>query len=90
MTHFLVSDKNPSGFKLEEVLRTIRKDVIYRCGKIADDTRPEARKVLDNNMRVLQLLTEAIQLAENSTFVLDKAFGPSASIYGSGPRIGVA
>ncbi len=90
MTHFLVSDKNPKGFKLEEVLATIRKDILYRANKIVDDARPEARTVLDNNMRILQLVTEAIHIAESSTRLLDKAFGPSQSLYGGGPRIGAA
>ncbi len=88
MTHFLSSDRRPDGFKLEDILTTIRKDVIYRCEKIADDRRPEARKVLDNNIKVLGLLSEAIHLAEDSTKVLDKSFGPSQSLYGGGPRIG--
>ncbi len=90
MTRFLISDQNPQGFKLEDILTAIRKDVIYRCGKIADDARPEARKVLDNNMKVLTLLTEAIHVAESSTFILDKAFGPSQSLYGGPPRIGTS
>ncbi len=88
MTHFLSSDANPEGHKLETVLSTIRKDVILRCSKITDDEKIEAKKVLANNMKILNLLTEAIDLAENSSFILDKSFGPSKSSSGGKPRIG--
>ncbi len=84
MTHFLTSDENPEGYKLEEILRVLRKDILDRCQKIVSDTRPEAEQVIANNMTILTLLTEAIHLAEDSTHVLDKAFGPS----GGRPRIG--
>lgn len=86
MTHFLVSDSKPDGYKLEEILSVIRSDIIARCGKISADNRPEARHVLHNNMRVLALISDAIQLAEDSTRVLEKAFGPS--VKGGPPRIG--
>ncbi len=89
MVTYLISKENPDGLKLEEILIAIRRDIIYRCTKIADDTRPEARHVLDNNTRILTLLGEAIGLAEESTSVLDKAFGPSSSSEGGKPRIGI-
>ncbi len=88
MTHFLVSDENPDGFKLEDILRTIRKDVLKRCTRIQDDTRPEAQHVLANNIKVLEHLTESIRLAEDSTHTLDKAFGASKAKNGGAPRIG--
>lgn len=90
MTRFLISDENPAGSRLEDILSEIRRDVIVRCGKIVDDKQPEARRVLDNNMRVLGLLSEAIAIAEDSTQVLDTAFGRSRSDDGGPPRIGVA
>ncbi len=90
MTHFLTSDTNPDGLKLEDLLIAIRKDIITRCTKITDDQRPEARHVLENNVRILTLLTEAIGLAEDSTQTLDKAFGPSVRADGGPPRIGTA
>jgi hypothetical protein len=37
-------------------------------------------------MKILDLISEAIALAEDSSRVLDKAFGPSAK--GGPPRIG--
>ena len=86
MTHFLVSDSKPDGYRLEDILSVLRADVIIRCNKISGDTRPEARQVLHNSMRVLGLISEAIQIAEDSTRILEKAFGPS--IKGGPPRIG--
>lgn len=88
MTHFLISEENPSGFKLEDILLAIRKDMLVRCSKIVDDQRPEAKLVMANNMKILTLVTESIDLAENSTEVLDRAFGPSDALQGGKPRIG--
>ena len=90
MTHFLSSDSNPNGYRLEDVLSVIRRDLIIRSAKIADDNRLEARQVLDNNTQILHMLTQAIQIADRSTHILDKAFGPSESSHGGPPRIGVA
>ncbi|NWG53359.1 MAG: histidine kinase [Hydrogenophilaceae bacterium] len=86
MPRFLVSECNPAGYKLEELLAILRADVIEKSAKIAGDERPEAQHVLANNVRVLQLLTEAIELARDSTRTLDRAFGPA---HGA-PRIGEA
>lgn len=88
MTRYLISESNPKGESLEDMLADIRKDVIIRCTKIVDDVRPEARHVLDNNMKILSLLSEAIILAEESTQSLNKSFGPSTSGEGGKPRIG--
>jgi hypothetical protein len=88
MTHFLVTEENPSGQKLEDILMLLRADVVQRCTKISDDRRPEAQNVLSNNVKILSLLTEAISLSEDSTRILDKAFGPSQAAKGGPPRIG--
>lgn len=88
MTHFLVTEENPSGHRLEDILMLIRKDILTRALKIADDQRTEARHVMKNNMRILELLSDAITLAEDSSRVLDKAFGTAAK--GGPPRIGKA
>lgn len=90
MTRFLVSDENPSGYKLEDILTVLRADVLKRCSKIALDERAEAQHVVANNMEVLAHLTKAIELAKDSTRVLNKAFGPSKAAEGGPPRIGVA
>ena len=85
MTHFLVTDENPKGYKLEQILSMIRKDLISRALKVADDHRSEAQHVMQNDMKLLEILSEAIALAEDSTRVLDRALGPSTS---GAPRIG--
>lgn len=90
MTRFLVSDDNPNGYRLEDILTVIRADVLKRCTKVALDERSEAQHVLANNTEVLVLLTKAIELAKDSTRTLDKAFGPSRAAEGGPPRIGVA
>lgn len=84
MTKFLVSEENSEGFRLEDILTAIRKDILSRSLKIADDVRPEAQHVMSNNMKILNLLSEAVKLADDSTRTLDKAFGP----HGTEPRIG--
>lgn len=86
MTHFLVTDDNPDGYKLEDILKIIRKDMFLRTTKIMEDDRPEAQTVLDNNVKILTLLGGAIAAAEDSTIVLQKSFGPSRD---GKPRIGV-
>jgi len=87
MTHFLVTEDKPDGYRLEDILMLIRKDMLTRALKIADDRRPEAVHVMQNNMRILNLISEAIALAEDSSRVLDKAFG---HVKGAPPRIGKA
>lgn len=88
MTRFLKSDENETGYRLEDILTVLRGEVVRRCEKIVDDHREEAHHVLDNNIRVLSLLSEAIKLAEDSSFVLDRSFGPSEANDGGAPRIG--
>jgi len=86
VTHFLVSDTNPDGSKLEDILRVIRNDILIRCTKISEDTRNEAQQVLHNNVKILDPVTDAISLAEGSSQILDKAFGPGEK--DGSPRIG--
>jgi len=88
MTKFLVTEDNPDGQKLENVLDQVRAEMILRCTFILEDSRPEAKTVLANNMKILGLLTDAIDIADDSTRILDKAFGPSQAAKGGPPRIG--
>ena len=88
MTHFLRSDKKPEGHKLEDLLMQLRADILHRCEAIASDTRPEALHVMANNMKILSHLTDSINLALDSTRVLDRSFGPSQAAQGGPPRIG--
>lgn len=70
MTKILVSEQNPKGYTTEMVLGIIRQDIISRLQKYAGDPRKEARQVLENNIRILQLLGEAMTLAESNTRTL--------------------
>lgn len=88
MTRFLRSDKNPEGYKLEDLLMHLRADLIHRCEAISADHRPEALQVMNNNLKILTHLSESITLALDSTRVLDRAFGPSQALNGGPPRIG--
>ena len=85
MTHFLITDENPTGYRLEDILGLIRNDIIKRATKIMEDQKPEARHVLDNNIKILGLVSQAIALAEDSTRVLAKSLGPARP---GQPRIG--
>ncbi len=87
MSGFLVTDDNPDGYQLENILTAIRNEVIQRATKIMDDGRPEATIVVNNNIKILNHLAESITLAENSTSVLHKAFGDRSPDV---PRIGKA
>ena len=87
MSGFLITDDNPEGYKLEDILTAIRNEVIQRATKIMDDGRPGANMVVNNNIKILNHLAESITLAENSTSVLQKAFGDRSSDV---PRIGKA
>ncbi len=87
MSQFLINDDNPNGYKLEEILSVIRKDIMLRATKIIDDQRPEANAVLQNNIKILGLLSECIAIAEGSSQILNKSFGPHKD---GNPRIGVA
>ena len=90
MTRFLASEDNPAGLKPEEILTALRADMLMRCTKLTGDARPEALHVLANNIKILDHLTAAIELATDSTQTLNRAFGPSASHKGGPPRIGAA
>lgn len=85
MTHFLSSDVNPDGYKLEDILKSVRNDILYRATKIMEDDKPEAHHVLRNNLKILVLLSDAIALAEDSTNTLNRSFGSSTP---GTPRIG--
>ena len=78
MTHFLVSDTNPDGSRLEEILRVIRNDILIRCTKISQDERLEVQQVLQNNIKILDFVSQSISLAEEYTHLFDKAFGPGS------------
>lgn len=87
MTHFFPSQDHPQGWKLEELLAAIQNDIVHRSEKIVDDSRGQARAVLNNNIEILALLTQCIHKAEASTKILE-SLGRSESDRGGAPRIG--
>ena len=62
------SEKYPQGRDLGDILEAIRWEVLKGSGRIAHDGRPETRHllgpVLDCNMNVLGMLSEARKAAE--------------------------
>ena len=88
MSKYLKSEENPEGHALEDILLNLRADVIKRCDRIAMDHRPEAIRVLRNNIKILELLSDAAELSLESAKILDRAFGPSQAGIGAPPRIG--
>ena len=69
-TAHLVSQDNPEGKRSEELLAEIRAEILTRMANYASDPRPEAKAVMENNLEIAQLLTEAIHLAEANTNTL--------------------
>ena len=68
MARLLSSDKYPHGHDLGGILEAIRAEVLKGSGRITHDGRPETRHllghVLDCNMNVLGMLSEARKAAE--------------------------
>jgi len=89
VTRFLSTDDKPDGWRLEDILSEIQNDIVRRSSKIVEDSRPQARAVLNNNFQILNLLTEAIALATDSTRTLN-SLGPSKASEGGPPRVGSA
>ncbi|MFD1624924.1 histidine kinase [Azospirillum griseum] len=73
MTVLLRSAANPGGSTTEQILKTVRADVIERMQGYAADPRPEIARILAHNIRILGLLTEAIELAEANTKILSSS-----------------
>jgi UDP-N-acetylmuramyl tripeptide synthase len=86
MTKLLVSDDNPNGAKMEDILRILRNDIIARCNVSVATHERETEKVVANNMRILNLLTECIDLAEASTDILVQAYGVEQAAKGIARR----
>jgi hypothetical protein len=84
-TKLLHSTENPKGWRIEDLLSEVQNDIIRRTQKIIDDTRPDARAVLNNNVEIMTLLSKCIERALDSTRILD-SLGPHEE---GQPRIGV-
>ncbi|MDP4795896.1 MAG: hypothetical protein NWR87_03200 [Rhodospirillales bacterium] len=75
ITSFLVSESKPDGYRLEDIVREIRNDILVRCTHVMEDGRPEVGLVMANNMEILGMLSDVIALAENSTELLSRIYG---------------
>ncbi|WP_162600026.1 hypothetical protein [Azospirillum sp. TSH58] len=84
----LMSADNPAGRKLEDLLPQIAGEVEAKTLKIAADPRPVARRVAENNARIVKLLEEAETLQRASLEAL-ASIGPDEGPLGA-PRIGSA
>lgn len=84
-TQYLISDNNPDGQRLEDMLRAVRNDILIRCSEAMSNGRAEAEHVMSNNMQILPLLSNAIQLAEDSTDILSRSFGKDHAAKGQTP-----
>ena len=84
-TKFLLSPGQSEGLEARGRAAANSKRILRRSTLIADDTRSEARAVLRNNFRIMNLITECIETAEESARILD-SLGPARP--GSRRRIG--
>ena len=70
MSKHLVSADNQGGQRTEDLLSEIRAEILARMAHYGEDPRPEAKAVLEHNLEIAQLLTDAIHLAELNTQTL--------------------
>lgn len=84
-TEYLISDSNTDGRMLEDILRAIRDDILIRCSSMTGNGEDVAEHVIENNMRILPLLSDAIRLAEDSSAVLRRSFGEDNAAKGTPP-----
>lgn len=67
---FLRSETRPDGWTTEALLGRVRTEILDRLARLGHDPRPEAAKLMINNLRIAQLLSEAVALAEENTATL--------------------
>ena len=76
MEPYLVAETIPKAHRLDDILIILREDLVKRSRALADSHLQEAKQVMKNNMKVLELLTQAIDLAQDSNKLLNRSFGP--------------
>ncbi|MBH0174723.1 hypothetical protein IHV09_14235 [Fictibacillus sp. 23RED33] len=82
----LMGSENHNGWKLEELLAQVKKEVSQKINKIVNDPSPQAQLVVRNNLAIIEHLGAAEALQRSSYVVLDamrENEGPSGK-----PRIG--
>lgn len=67
----LMSPDNPTGWKLEDLLARLCREVRAKCAKIADktETDPVALSVYRNNVKIIELLGQA-EVAQRESYCL--------------------
>jgi hypothetical protein len=78
MEPYLVTETIPKAHRLDDILIILREDLLKRSRTLADSQLPEAKQVMKNNMKILDLLTQALVVAQNSNRLLNRSFGPPA------------
>lgn len=86
-TPILMSAENPTGWKLEELLRQIIKEVALKNKKVTKDKQLVARTVEHNNTMIMTFLTQACAMQMHSLDML-ATLGPDPGPVGI-PRIGI-
>jgi hypothetical protein len=66
----LMSKENPNGWKLEELLAQIRKELLVKTEKITGDESTVSMKVQCNNLSIMRHLFNAEALQRESIAVL--------------------
>lgn len=85
-TPVLMSAENPTGWKLEELLKQLRLELYAKNDRIAGDTSPAAKAVLVNNLGLIDLLALA-EVRQQDTLARLDALRPDPGPGGT-PRIG--
>lgn len=85
--HILMSADNPNGAKLEELLVVLQQEVMAKTVKIMGDPRKEAKAVVQNNLKIIELLKEA-EVAQRTSMNILGMVGPNQGPGGK-PRIGL-
>jgi hypothetical protein len=84
--NILMGTENPEGYKLEELLSQVKKEVSEKINKVINDPSPQAQLVVKNNLAIIEHLGAAEALQRSSFIVLD-AMKPNEGPFGT-PRIG--
>ena len=68
----LMTEENPNGWKLEDLLDKVHNELNAKSQKILSSGHKEAKKVADNNKKVIQLLDYAKAIQEDTVERLAK------------------
>ena len=86
MSRLLMSRDNPDGWKLEELLGTIRRELVEKNKLIQDDECQVSKIVQSNNREIINSLADCIIMQNHSMEALD-TLGENQGVTGK-PRIG--